>query len=263
MAIAVFTDIHGNLEALEAILHDIKRKRIKQVYFLGDAVTFGPDSSACLKLLQKHNVMCVVGNHEQRLFRYDKSVSKMTTGGIRHFEYIYHSLDNDDIRFIKNMPLERRLDYKGYRLYFAHYSHDEDGIVHEDMDCFREDLLDNMFGKQDFDCAFFGHLHTRKIYIRQNAKSYFCLDSSGCVKGDKTHWTRFDIGKNEGDNFDIFRVVVKFDRKKFEKKMLATPIPEKSRFSKAYFGIDIVGDKPQMSEADARAAIIGTQSFPD
>ena len=47
MAIAVFGDIHGNLEALEAILKDIKKNRkIKETYFLGDAIVFGPDNSA-------------------------------------------------------------------------------------------------------------------------------------------------------------------------------------------------------------------------
>jgi len=240
MAIAVFGDIHGNLEALEAILGDIKRNRkIKQIYFLGDAVTFGPDSSACLKLLQKHNVLCVVGNHEQRLIRYCKSVSEMTYGGVKHMEYIFHSLDNDDIRFIKSMPLERTLDYKGYKLYFAHYSHDEKGVVQEDMDYFREDLLDKLFAKSDADVVFFGHIHERKLIIRSGAKSYFCLGSSGCVTGDTTHYTYFDINAFEHGNYDVYRKTIKFDRKKFVKKMISEPIPEKALFAKKCFGIDV------------------------
>ena len=69
MAIAIFADIHGNLEALEAILKDIhKRRRIKQIYFLGDAITFGPNSSECLKLLEKHKVKCIVGNRCDGVF---------------------------------------------------------------------------------------------------------------------------------------------------------------------------------------------------
>jgi predicted phosphodiesterase len=240
MAFAVFTDIHGNLEALEAILRDIKKKgrKIKQTYFLGDAVTFGPDSSACLKLLQKYDVQCVVGNHEQRLFRYEKTVAEMTPAGIKHMEYIFRSLDNDDIRFIKSMPLELKIDYKGFRVQFSHYTHDENGVVLEDMDYFREDLLDKLFREKDCDAAFMGHLHQRKLYIRGTGRSYFCLDSSGCVKDNITHWTYFDIGSNQKNNFDIYRHDIKFDRAKFEKKMRELPIPEKERFAKKYFGID-------------------------
>jgi predicted phosphodiesterase len=239
MAIAVFTDIHGNLEALEAILNDIHRRRhrIKDIYFLGDAVTFGPNSSECIKLLQEHNVKCVIGNHEQRLIRYDTTVAQMTPAGIKHMKYVFDQLDNEDIKFIKSMPLTLTVDYKHFKLHFSHYIHDENGIVLEDMDYFREDLLDKEFAKIDCDCAFFGHLHSRKLYIRQNQKSYFCLDSSGCVPSDTTSYTYFNIGERETDNYDIYRVQVKFDRDKFEKKMREQPIPEKARFAKKYFNI--------------------------
>ena len=240
MAIAVFTDIHGNLEALEAILKDIKRNhKIKETYFLGDAVTFGPDSSACLKLLEKEGVKCVVGNHEQRLFRYEKSIARMSQGGVEHMTYIFNSLDNDDIRFIKSMPLERTLEFKGFKLYFAHYCYDEDGVVQEDFDCFREDLLDKLFAKSDCDAVFFGHLHARKIYIRNGARSYFCLESSGCVSGDRTQYTYFDMNSFEDGNYDIYRISVKYNRAKFEEKMRTLPIPEKETFAKRFFGVEL------------------------
>jgi len=251
MAIAVFTDIHGNLEALEAILHDIHKNRhkIEHVYFLGDAVTFGSDSSACLKLLKEHKVTCVVGNNEQRLFRYEKAVAQMSPSGIKHMEYIFNSLDNDDIAFIKSMPLELTLDYKGARLYFAHYSHDENGVVHEDMDTFREDLLDKWFNKIDADAVFIGHLHERKIYIRDNHKSYFCLGSSGFTRDDVTNYTLFDVHEKNSNNFIIYREDVKYDRAKFERKIYDREIPEKELFAKRYFGIDL-NPKPAPKKVD-------------
>jgi len=240
MSIAVFSDIHGNLEALEAILKDIhkKRRQIKEIYFLGDAVTFGPDSSACLKLLKKHDVKCVIGNHEQRFIKYCKTIAEMTVGGIKHKEYIYHSLDNEDIEFIKSMPLERTLDFKGYKLYFAHYSYDDKGVLSEDMDVFREDVLDKLFKKSDCDVVFYGHIHARKLYIRSGQKSYFNLGSSGCAKGDITNYTIFDVGRSVEGNFDIYRVQVKFNRAKFEKKMHLANMPEKEFFGTKFFGID-------------------------
>ena len=243
MAIAVFSDIHGNLEALEAILADIKKRRIKEIFFLGDAITFGPDSSACLKLLQKYNARCVIGNHEQRIIRYDKSISEMSNAGIKHMEYIYNGLDNDDLRFIKSMPLSIDFDYKNYKLFFAHYAFDEKGVVLEDYDNFREDLLDRYFEKSDSDVVFYGHLHERKLFIRQIGRSYFNLGSSGCVPSDKTFYTYFDIGEmmNE-NNFDIYRIDVKWNRKKFVQKMQDAPIPEKAKFAKRYFNIELLDE---------------------
>ncbi|MCL2755492.1 MAG: metallophosphoesterase [Firmicutes bacterium] len=246
MAIAVFGDIHGNLEALEAILKHIKKNRkIKQVYFLGDAITFGPDSSACLKLLSKYKfVHCVTGNHEQRMVRYDSSVATMTYAGIKHMEYIFHSLDNDDLRFIKSMPNEIKINYKGFNVLFTHYSLNEQGVVRDDYEEFTEAQLHKLFGDKNADIVFFGHIHSRKIIIDEHGKSYVCNGSSGCVKGDTTFYTYFDVNRAIGDepNLDIYRVNIKFNRKKFDEKMKTQDIPEKLNFGKFCFGKDYSPD---------------------
>lgn len=41
--LAIFSDIHGNLQALEAILKDIKEKEIEDIYCLGDVISIGPN----------------------------------------------------------------------------------------------------------------------------------------------------------------------------------------------------------------------------
>jgi predicted phosphodiesterase len=248
MAIAIFGDIHGNLEALEAILKDTKKRKIKQSYFIGDAITFGPDSSACLKLLAKSKVHCIVGNHEQRVVRYDKSVATMTYAGIKHMEYIFHSLDNDDLRFIKSMPVETKINYKGFNLLFSHYSHDAHGVVRDDYDEFKESSLERLFGDKNSDVVFFGHIHQRKLIINEQGKSYVCLGSSGCVKNDQTFYTYFDVNDKMEKNFDIYRINVKFNRKKFEEKMISQAIPEKVNFAKHCFGMELT-DEPTLPNA--------------
>jgi len=252
MGIAIFADIHGNLEALEAILKHIKKqgRKIKQVYFLGDAITFGPDSSKCLKLLAKSGVNCIVGNHEQRVVRYDKSVSTMTYAGIKHMEYVFHSLDNEDLRFIKTMQNDIKINYKGFNVLFTHYALDDNGIVRDDYEEFTESQLNNLFGHKNCDVVFFGHVHHRKIIINDCGKSYICVGSSGCVKCDKTFYTYFDVEKNMGEdpNLNIYRVNVKFNRKKFEEKMISEPIPEKINFAKFCFGMDLENE-PKLPNA--------------
>lgn len=240
MAIAVFGDIHGNLEALEAILKDIKsNRRIKEIYFLGDAISFGPDSSACLKLLAKNNVNFVVGNHEQRVVRYDKAVDVMTYAGEKHMEWIFGQLDADDLHFIKDSPVELKINYKGFNLLFTHYSHDIDGVLRDDYDEFKETTLERLFGKTSTDVVFFGHIHNRKIIINEQGKSYICNGSSGCVHTDMTFYTYFEVNDKIHRNFDIYRINVKFNRKKFDEKLVHTDIPEKDKFAKYCFGLDL------------------------
>jgi diadenosine tetraphosphatase ApaH/serine/threonine PP2A family protein phosphatase len=62
---AVISDVHGNLEALEAVCADIGKRLIDQVIFLGDAVGYGADPSACLAKIRELKASCVAGNHDQ------------------------------------------------------------------------------------------------------------------------------------------------------------------------------------------------------
>lgn len=245
MAFAVFSDIHGNLEALEAIIkHARKNKKIKNLYFLGDAIALGPDSSACLKLLKKHDVKCVSGNHEQRVVRYDNAAYTMTYVSPEHIRYIFSSLDNEDLRFIKSMPVENKINYKGFNVLFTHYSLDENGIVRDEYDEITESRLIKMFGDKNCDVVFFGHIHKRKIIIAEFGKSYVCTGSSGCVKSDKTFYTYFDVNDEMGEdlNFEIYRVNVKYNRKKFEERMMQEDLPGKEEYAKYCFGIQFEGE---------------------
>ena len=62
--IAIFTDIHGLLQPTIAILEDIKKREIKEIYSLGDAIGVGPNPSEVLDLLGEYNVKSINGNSE-------------------------------------------------------------------------------------------------------------------------------------------------------------------------------------------------------
>ncbi len=59
--IAFLADIHGNAEALEAALHDIKRREVQHVVALGDLLLGGDEPLRTWQLLVEHNVHCVRG----------------------------------------------------------------------------------------------------------------------------------------------------------------------------------------------------------
>jgi diadenosine tetraphosphatase ApaH/serine/threonine PP2A family protein phosphatase len=61
---ALLSDIHSNLEALRAVLDDIRAQDIAEVYCLGDVIGYGPNPRECLELVMKMRV-CILGNHDQ------------------------------------------------------------------------------------------------------------------------------------------------------------------------------------------------------
>jgi diadenosine tetraphosphatase ApaH/serine/threonine PP2A family protein phosphatase len=61
---ALISDIHSNLDSLEAVLADIRAQGIDEVYCLGDLVGYGPNPRECIDLVIQCK-LCLLGNHDQ------------------------------------------------------------------------------------------------------------------------------------------------------------------------------------------------------
>ncbi len=64
MRVAVISDIHGNLQALEAVLEQVGEAGCEAVWCLGDVVGYGADPDACVQLVREHADVCLAGNHD-------------------------------------------------------------------------------------------------------------------------------------------------------------------------------------------------------
>jgi predicted phosphodiesterase len=61
---AVISDVHANLEALQAVLADIREQGIRETFCLGDIIGYGPNPCECIDLVMDTKV-CILGNHDQ------------------------------------------------------------------------------------------------------------------------------------------------------------------------------------------------------
>ena len=64
MRIAVVSDVHANLHALDAVLAEVDEGGFDQVWCLGDLVGYGPRPNECVALLQRRTAICLAGNHD-------------------------------------------------------------------------------------------------------------------------------------------------------------------------------------------------------
>jgi diadenosine tetraphosphatase ApaH/serine/threonine PP2A family protein phosphatase len=64
MRIAVISDIHANLHALEAVLADIDRDPVDEIWCLGDVVGYGPKPNECCDLIRDRATVSLCGNHD-------------------------------------------------------------------------------------------------------------------------------------------------------------------------------------------------------
>lgn len=65
MRALILSDIHANLEALEAVINDAQsRGRFDVIWCLGDIVGYGPDPGPCINLIREFKLVAVAGNHD-------------------------------------------------------------------------------------------------------------------------------------------------------------------------------------------------------
>lgn len=64
MRIAVISDIHSNLLALEAVIHEIEQLWVDKIICLGDIVGYGPAPNECVNLIRQKAEICLMGNHD-------------------------------------------------------------------------------------------------------------------------------------------------------------------------------------------------------
>ena len=72
MKIAVFSDIHGNSGALEAVLKDISARDIDMAFCLGDLVGYGPYPNEVISLIRTNHIPSIMGNYDEGV-GYDRS----------------------------------------------------------------------------------------------------------------------------------------------------------------------------------------------
>jgi len=64
MRLAIFSDIHGNLPALEAVLRDIHQQHVDAVYCLGDLVGYAPFPNEVTSRVRREQIPTIMGNYD-------------------------------------------------------------------------------------------------------------------------------------------------------------------------------------------------------
>jgi diadenosine tetraphosphatase ApaH/serine/threonine PP2A family protein phosphatase len=105
---AILSDIHGNLDALQAVLADAA-PRADAVICLGDIVGYGPEPEPCLELMAERAVALVAGNHEHGVAGL-LELDWFNPYARAAVEWTQARLDDDHRRYLRELPLTAGLD---------------------------------------------------------------------------------------------------------------------------------------------------------
>ncbi len=156
MRIALISDIHANLEALEAVLYDIEKQKIDIICCLGDVVGYGSDPSACLELVNKSCKIKLIGNHDYAAMG-ESSTDDYSPVAKFSAEWTKNELSDRDLSILSEFTTEATLENS----HLVHASPFEPLEFHY--------ILVPQDAKFGFECtkkplSFIGHTHLPMIF---------------------------------------------------------------------------------------------------
>jgi putative phosphoesterase len=126
MKIALVSDIHGNLPALEAVLQHAGEMKVKTVWCLGDFTGFGANPDQVVLLLKKLKATSIIGNYDQSVLKIPKKSDEWKAKDQYEkwfsFDWTYHQLSKKSLEFLKELSETRKETVKDWKILFTHGS---------------------------------------------------------------------------------------------------------------------------------------------
>ena len=146
--IAVLTDVHANLPALDVALREIERLGADAIYHTGDVIGIGPFPAECLdRLLARPKTNLLMGNHDA-WFAFglpDESTSGMPAEEREHQRWVHAQLDPALKEVVATWAYASSLRVEGVRLDFLHYPLNASGGFRAPTDVALPETADALF----------------------------------------------------------------------------------------------------------------------
>lgn len=230
MKIALFSDIHANLEALEAVLADAEAEGCDSYICLGDIVGYNADPVACLERVRAMGCPVIKGNHDQDSSN-DRSLDMMNPNAAEALHWTREQLNPEQREWLARLRLVRQI-------------HDFT-VVHATLDqpvswnyvTNKFDAMAN-FSYQVTPVCFYGHTHVPRIFVRNSRVQEVPAESITIEAESKYFINTGSVGQpRDGDwracyciyDTDLNQVTfrrIEYDIKTAQQKILAAGLPE-------------------------------------
>jgi len=233
--IALISDIHANIDALEAVLEDIDRQEMEEILCLGDVVGYGAAPAECVKLIRERCAVTLMGNHDEYLVR-DPDKFVLSRRIRDALVLAKETVPKTDLNWLSKLPYSSVLH--GFTIVHGSLHHPESfHYIKGRMDA----LLH--FEEQTTALCFYGHTHLPAMTSKRGDtiqdhllfEGETLLDSSkltvinvGSVGQPRDGSTRatYGIYDPEGNSFTLRRV--SYDIEKAAERIRKAGLPEEN-----------------------------------
>lgn len=230
MRIALFGDIHANLEALEAVLADAAQQGVTDYVCLGDVVGYNADPAACLERVKAMGCPTVKGNHDEDASG-THSLDAMNPVAAAALQWTREQLSEEQRQWLRRLRMVRQIE--------------DFTVVHSTLDqpanwnyvTNRFDAMAN-FSYQFTQVCFHGHTHVPRVYMKSDKVQEVPAEQVQIEEGAKYFINAGSVGQpRDGDwraayvIYDLEKRQITFRRVEYDiattqKKILDAGLPE-------------------------------------
>lgn len=228
MKVAVLSDIHGNAEALDAVLEQCDALEISRIVCLGDVVGYGADPGYCVDVIRDRADVLVAGNHDRAAVGLE-DLSSMNDLAAEAIQWTMDALTGSHIDLLTRLPLEHREgDW-----HFVHGSPERPATFPY---IFSSSEAAAALKATDARLTFVGHSHRAFIYSEDEgevvsvegliaAPNARCLVNVGSVGQPRDRDPRASFGVVDDENLALELVRVAYDLPRAQAKILEAGLP--------------------------------------
>lgn len=218
MKVAIISDIHGNMQALEAVLADIEKEKCKKIFCLGDLAMAGPEPAKAVerikKLYDRGKIELIQGNTDEMVGDYNTWGEQVKS----KFPIMGNAIENDvkiipeNLKeFLRNLPKQKKIEIEGVKVLLVHGSpRKNDENITPDLPI---DKVEEMVAGTNADLIFCGHTHVPCGYQTTTKQTVVNVGSVGrpFTSNPQSCYVVAELSKG---SFEIKHKLIDYDKEK-------------------------------------------------
>jgi len=206
--IAILSDIHSNLEALDRALQALDEADVDAIYCLGDIVGYNADPARCVDLVRTHCTGVVRGNHDAAVAQ-EEAIGALPPDGQEAARHNRARLSTDQLTYLAELPLSITTE----NCTFVHATPDTP-TAWKRLTTYPD--AQTQFDYFDTEVCFIGHTHVPAVMadtlgVLQVRKGHRYLVNVGSVGQPRDQNPKLSMGLFDTDTFEYHNVRLSYD----------------------------------------------------
>jgi len=224
--IALLSDVHGNLPALEAVLQDATQHGAGEVWNLGDFLGYAPFPNEVVQRLRDANAVSIIGNYDRKVLDFEQKQEqwkrRKAPEKFAAFRWNYEHLSADTKRYLRSLPEQTTVQAHGCTALLVHGSPDS---LNECLGPGTpQSRFDELAESAGMDLIVCGHSH--EAFVRRAKETWF-INPGSVGRPEGGDWrASYALLELTGGGVEVGHRCVPYDVERVVRAIRAADLPE-------------------------------------